>query len=88
MSGILKGNGFLAGAYAVAELARWPWGALWKSQKQDRGDFEYFKKWGEWAGNRPTIQSSQQAGRASRQASDLRPQDQARLIAYGQKTRK
>ncbi len=84
----LKGRDFICDRYSIADMASWPWVKLHKMQGQDIDQFKNLKKWLERVGNRKATMRGFEAGKELRQqASDLRSDDKARAVLFGQRAR-
>lgn len=84
----LKGRDFICDRYSIADMATWPWVRLYEMQDQDIGPFKNLKKWLERVGNRKATMRGLQAGSELRQqAADLRTDEKARAILFGQRAR-
>jgi len=75
---------YLAGDYSIADMASYPWAALWKRQEQNMADFPHLKRWLEAIAARPAVQ------RAYAKAKEINPNPggirtaEERAILFGQ----
>jgi glutathione S-transferase len=84
----LKGRDFICDRYSIADMASWPWVRLYEMQGQDISPFKNLKKWLERVGNRKATMRGLQAGSELRQqAADLRSDEKARSVLFGQRAR-
>jgi glutathione S-transferase len=84
----LKGRDFICDRYSIADMASWPWVKLHEMQGQDIDQFKNLKKWLERVGNRKATMRGFEAGKELReQAIDLRSDDKARAVLFGQRAR-
>jgi glutathione S-transferase len=84
----LKGRDFICDRYSIADMASWPWAKLHEMQGQDIDQFKNLKKWLERVGNRKATMRGFEAGKELReQAIDLRSDDKARAVLFGQRAR-
>ena len=76
---LADGRDHLAGAYSIADMARFPWVMTHKAQGLTLDDFPHVKRWFAYLRARPQIQAGLAVGKQ-----DKRPMDeQARKIMFG-----
>jgi glutathione S-transferase len=85
----LASNGYLAGAYSIADMACWGW-VIGASRMYDLGlEFPNVKAWRDTIGKRPAVERGFALGRDLREAQNADPkaQEEARKILFGQRAR-
>lgn len=83
----LKGRDFICDRYSIADMASWPWARLYKPLGQDIDKFKNVKKWLERVGERKATMRGLHAGEELRQQVDLRSDEKARAVLFGQRAR-
>ena len=79
----LQDREFLAGAYSIADMACYPWVAIWDRQGQTLEDFPKLKRWIETIRNRPAVQRAFEVGKRY-QSSRSNTDPEVRKILFGQ----
>ena len=51
----LKDNEYLAGEYSIADMASYPWTAIWDRQGQQIDEFTHLKRWLDTMAKRPGV---------------------------------
>lgn len=87
----LEGRDFLAGDYAIADMAAWPWVRPWKMQGIILEEFPNVKAWSDRIAERPAVKRSIEVGEDMRRSTNLagagRDAEAARRILFGQRAR-
>ena len=82
----LAENPFVAGDfYSIADMAIWPWAALWEGQQQRLDDKPHLARWLDEIAARPAVQKGR-AVAADRRA-DTSQDRKAQQILFGQPPR-
>ncbi|NWG47381.1 MAG: glutathione S-transferase N-terminal domain-containing protein, partial [Alphaproteobacteria bacterium] len=84
----LKGRDFLAGEYSIADMAAFPWVIPYRNQGQDLDEFRNLRRWFEAMKARPAVQKAVALGAELRAKSNLKSDEEARKILFGQRARK
>ena len=79
----LKDREFLAGAYSIADMASYPWTAIWERQGQKIEDFPNLKRWLDAIRDRPAVKRAYEAGKAY-QSNRSNTDPEVRKILFGQ----
>ena len=83
----LADHEFLAGDYAIADMASIGWVVPHERQGQDLGDFPNLKRWFEAMKARPAVEAGLAVGRDRREQTNLRDDKDAQAILFGQRAR-
>ena len=84
----LKGRDFICDKYSIADMACWPWVRLYEPMGQDIAAFKNLRKWLERVGSRKATIRGLQAGEdLRRQGADIRTDEKARALLFGQRAR-
>ncbi|MFZ0871259.1 MAG: glutathione S-transferase N-terminal domain-containing protein [Rhodanobacter sp.] len=82
----LDGRAFIAGTdYTIADMAAYPWIVPYESQGMTLEEFPHLKRWFEGIRARPATQRAYAVGESIKGQADLRTDDEARKILFGQK---
>jgi GST-like protein len=80
----LADRGFLAGDYSIADMASYPWAALYERQGQNIEDFPHVKRWLEAIKARPaTVRAYEKAKAVNPNQGGIRTAEE-RAILFGQ----
>lgn len=79
----LKDQEYLAGAYSIADMAAYPWTAIWERQGQKFEDFPSLKRWIEAIRERPAVKRPYEAGKPF-QSNRSNTDPEVRKILFGQ----
>jgi GSH-dependent disulfide-bond oxidoreductase len=60
----LGGNAYLAGDFSIADMASYPWTAIWERQQQKIEDFPNVKRWLDAMANRPGVKTAFEKAKA------------------------
>ena len=74
---------FLAGDYSVADIAAYPWAAIWERQGQKLEDFPNVERWLETIAERSAVTHAYEAGKAYR-SNRQNTDPEVRKILFGQ----
>jgi len=89
MDGRLADREFLAGDYSIADMACFGWVVPWERQGQKLADFPHLEAWFERVGARPAVVRGLAVGAEKRKrAVDLKTDDKAHAILFGQAARR
>lgn len=82
----LDGRAFIAGKdYTIADMAAYPWIVPYESQGMTLEEFPHLKGWFEGIRARPATQRAYAVGESIKGQADLRTDEEARKILFGQK---
>ena len=82
----LDGRAFIAGTdYSIADIAAYPWIVPYESQGMTLEEFPHLKRWFEGIRARPATQRAYAVGESIKGQADLRTDEEARKILFGQK---
>jgi GST-like protein len=82
----LDGRAFIAGTdYSIADMAAYPWIVPYESQGMTLEEFPHLKRWFEGIRARPATQRAYAVGESIKGQADLRTDEEARKILFGQK---
>jgi len=79
---------FLAGDYSIADMAAYPWVRPYKRQGQELADFPNLEAWYNRIHDRPAVARAVEVGKEERAEWDLRKDDNAKAVLFGQRARK
>ena len=79
---------FLAGDYSIADMAAYPWVRPYKRQGQDLAEFPNLEAWYKRIHDRPAVARAVEVGKEERAEWDLRKDDNAKAVLFGQRARK
>jgi GSH-dependent disulfide-bond oxidoreductase len=86
LNGRLDGRAFIAGAdYTIADMAAYPWIVPYEAQGMTLEEFPHLKDWFERIRARPATQRAYAVGETIKEQTDLRTDEEARKILFGQK---
>jgi GST-like protein len=60
----LASNAYLAGDFSIADMASYPWTAIWERQQQKIEDFPHVKRWLDAMANRPGVKAAFEKAKA------------------------
>ena len=82
----LDGRAFIAGSdYTIADMAAYPWIVPYEAQGMTLEEFPHLKRWFEGIRERPATQRAYALGETIKEQTDLRTDEDARKILFGQK---
>ena len=82
----LADHEYLAGDYSIADMATYPWAAGWTSQGIDTAEFPNVKRWQDAIAARPAVAKAM-AIKAPTPPADLKSDEEARKVLFGQRAR-
>jgi GST-like protein len=86
LNGRLDGRAFIAGTdYTIADMAAYPWIVPYEAQGMTLEEFPHLKRWFEGIRARPATQRAYAVGETIKEQADLRTDEEARKILFGQK---
>jgi GSH-dependent disulfide-bond oxidoreductase len=86
LNGRLDGRAFIAGKdYSIADMAAYPWIVPYEAQGMTLEEFPHLKAWFERIHARPATQRAYAWGETIKEQTDLRTDEEARKILFGQK---
>ncbi len=77
---------YLAGEYSIADMASYPWVAMYKKLKQDLNDFPNLKRWYEQIKARPAAISAYEIGSSINTIPTVTEESKKILLGQGAKT--
>jgi len=60
----LASTPYLAGDFSIADMASYPWTAIWERQQQKIEEFQHVKRWLETMRERPGVKAAYEKGKA------------------------
>ena len=80
----LAGRAYLAGDYSIADMASYPWVAIWKRLNQSLGEFPSLARWVETMRARPAVDRAYQAGHKISPPRTGGMSEEERKVLFGQ----
>jgi GSH-dependent disulfide-bond oxidoreductase len=80
----LAGRDYLAGDYSIADMASYPWVAIWKRLSQTMDEFPHLAKWIERMKARPAVDRAYKAGENIAPPSTGTMSEEQKKILFGQ----
>jgi GST-like protein len=80
----LADHEYLAGAYSIADMASYPWVAIWKRLNQTMDEFPHLMRWVETMRARPAVDRAYQAGHKISPPRTGGMSEEERKVLFGQ----
>ena len=81
----LASNPYLAGDFSIADMASYPWTAIWERQQQKIEDFPHVKRWLDTMRDRPGVKAAYEKAKAYQSNRSNTDPDVAKIVSVSRR---